>query len=82
MVYVKSPPLDELFNAIIDEPFDWDTVVNFRKNPTQTNASHKEKLFAIKVFVESINSYLYLMNTGFVRNKIISGLHHDRIFFK
>ena len=47
--------------------------VNFRKIPSQTDASYKEQLFAIKVCVESINSYFDLMNTGFVNDTIISG---------
>ena len=32
----------------------------------------KNNLFAIKLCVESINSYLDLMNTGFVKNIIIA----------
>ena len=34
---------------------------------------HTKKLSAIKVCVESINSYLDLMNTGFVKNIMIAG---------
>ena len=69
----QVPPLDELLNATIDEPLDWDPVVDFKKTPTQTDASYKEQLFAIKLCIESINSYLYFMNTGFVKNIIIAG---------
>ena len=69
----QLPPLDELLNATIIEPLDWDPIVNFRKTPTQTDASYKEQLLAIKVCVESINSYLDLMNTSFVKNIIIAG---------
>ena len=69
----KVPPLDELLNANINEPLDCDPVINFRKSPTQTDASYEEKLFTVKVCVESINSYLDLINTGFVKNKIILG---------
>ena len=39
----------------------------------QTYSSYEEQTFAIKVRVESINSYLDLMNTGFLRNIIVSG---------
>ena len=35
----------------------------------------KNNLFAIKLCVESINSYLDLMNTGLVKNIIIAGFH-------
>ena len=48
----QGPPLDELLNVTIDEPLDWYSVVNFRKNITQTDASYKEQLFPIKVCVE------------------------------
>ena len=65
--------LDQLLNATINEPLDWDPVVNFRKTPTQTDTSYKEQLFAIKVCVESIHSYLYFLNTIFVKNIIIAG---------
>ena len=44
-------PLDELLNATIDEPLDWDLVVNFRKTPTKTDDLYKEQRFAIKVCV-------------------------------
>ena len=44
----------------------------FKRNPTQTDASYREQLFAIKVCVESINSYLDLVDTGFVKNIIIA----------
>ena len=44
-----------------------------QKTPTQTDAPYKEQLFVIKVCVESINSYLDFMNTGFVKNIIIAG---------
>ena len=48
----------------------------------QTDYSYEEKLFAIKVCVESINSYLHLMNTGFLKNIIISGFTGGgKIFF-
>ena len=67
------PPSDELLNAITNERLYWDPVINFRNNPTQTGASYTKQFFAIKVCVESINSYIYLMNTGFVKNIIISG---------
>ena len=46
---MSSSPL--LLNATIDEPLDWDPVVNFRKKPTQNDASYEEKLFAIEVCV-------------------------------
>ena len=45
----------------------------FQKNQTQTDASYEEQLFAIKVCVESINSYFDLMNNGFANNIIIAG---------
>ena len=45
-------PLDELLNASINEPLDWDPVVNFRKTTTQTGASYEEQLFVMKVYVE------------------------------
>ena len=67
------PPLDELLNSTIDEPLDWYPILNFRNNPTQADASNEEKRFKIKVCVESINSYLDFMNTGFVKNIIIAG---------
>ena len=70
---MSTSPLDELLNATIIEPLDWDPIVNFRKTPTQTDASYKEQLLAIKVCVESINSYLDLMNNSFVKNIIIAG---------
>ena len=69
----QSPPPDKLLNTTIDEPSYWDLVVNFRKTPTQTDASYEEQLFTIKVCVESINSCLYLMNTISVNNVIIAG---------
>ena len=62
-----------LLNTSIGEPLDWDPVVNFRKTPTQTNASYEEQLFAIKVCFESIHSHLDFMNNGFVKNIIIAG---------
>ena len=65
--------LDYLIDATIDEPLDWDMFVNFRENPTQNDDLYREQLFAITVCVESINSYLDLMNTGFVKNIIIAG---------
>ena len=68
----KFPPLSELLNAAINETLDWYPVVNFRKNHTQTDVSYEEQLFEIKVCVESIYSYLDLMNTGFVSNIIIA----------
>ena len=68
----QVPPLDDLTNYTINEPLDWDPVVNFIKTPTQTDASYKEQLFEIKVCVESINSYLDFMNTGFMKSIIIS----------
>ena len=68
----QAPSFDELPNSTINEPLDWDLVANFRKNPTQTDASYKEK-FAIKVCDESINSYSDLMNNDFVKNIIIAG---------
>ena len=46
---------------------------NFTKSPQQSDESYKEQLFAIKVCVESINSYLDVMNTLFVKNIIIAG---------
>ena len=67
---MSSSPL--LLNATIDEPLDWDPVVNFRKKSPQTDASYKEQLFSNKLRVESIYSYLDLMNTGFVKNIIIA----------
>ena len=69
----QVPPLDELLNVTIDEPLDWYPVFNFGKNITRTDASYKEQLFPIKMCVESINSYLDFMNTGFVKNIIIAG---------
>ena len=77
----QVPPIDELLNYTTDEPLDWDPVVNFRKNPTQTDASYKEQVFAIKVCVESINSYLDFMNTGFVKYIFISGFPGGRKTF-
>ena len=47
----QVPPLDELLNANINEYLDWDHVVNFRKTPTQTDASYKEQIFTIKACV-------------------------------
>ena len=69
----QIPPHDELLNATINEPLDCDMVVNSRKTPTQTDDSYEEQVFAIKVCVESINSYLDFMNTSFVKNIIIAG---------
>ena len=77
----QVPLLGQLLNATIDEPLDWDTVFNFRKTPTQSDASYEEQVFAIKVCVESINSYLYLMNTGFVNNIINAGFPGGGKFF-
>ena len=39
----------------------------------QTDDSYKGELLAIKVCVESINSYSDLTNTGFVKNITIAG---------
>ena len=72
-VDAKFPPHYELLNGTIYEPLNWDLAVNFRKTPTQTYASYKENILSIRMCVESINSYLYLMNTGFVKNIIIAG---------
>ena len=47
----QVPSLYELLNGTIYEPLYWDLAVNFRKTPTQTYASYKEQLFAIKVCV-------------------------------
>ena len=69
----KVPSLDELLNATINEPLDWYSVVNFIKLLQKMMPSYNEQLFAIKVCVESINSYLDFMNTGFVKNIIIAG---------
>ena len=44
----QVPPLDELLNATINEPLDWDPVVNFRKPSAQTDAPYKEQHFSIK----------------------------------
>ena len=41
--------------------------------PTQTDVSYEGQLFATKVYVESINLYLYFMNTRIVKNINISG---------
>ena len=38
----QVPPLDELLNDNIDEPLDWDPVVNFIKTPAQTDPLYKE----------------------------------------
>ena len=70
-VDVKPPPFDELLNVTIDELLDWDPVVNIRKTPMKTDSSYKEQLFAVKVCVESINSYIYLMNNGFAKKKVL-----------
>ena len=69
----QVPSCDELLKATIDEPLDWGPVVSFRKTPTQTDASYKEKRFAIKLCVESINLYLDLINTGVVKNIFFAG---------
>ena len=74
-------PLDELLNSTIYEPLDWDPLVNFRKNPTKTDASYKEHTPPIKACVESINSYLDLINTGFVKNIIIAGFPGGELFW-
>ena len=39
----------------------------------QTDASYKDFVFAIKVCVKPINSYLDLMSTGFAKNIFIAG---------
>ena len=65
-------PFYELLNTTIYEPLDWYPVINFRKTPTQNDASYEEQLFVIKVCVESINPYLDVINTGFAKNIIIA----------
>ena len=69
----QVPPLDEFLNTTIDEPLYCDLFVNSRKMPTQTDVSYEGQLFATKVYVESINLYLYFMNTRIVKNINISG---------
>ena len=67
----QVPLLDELLNSTIDEPLYWDPVVIFRNIPTQIDTSYEEQLSAITGCVESINSYLFIINTGFLKNIII-----------
>ena len=49
-------PLGELLYSTIDEPLDWDPVVNFIKTNKQTDASYKGIFLQIKcVLNQSIN---------------------------
>ena len=67
------PSHNELLNATKDEPLNWDPVSNFVKSPQQSDASFEEQLFAIRVCVQSIDSYLNVMDMHFVKNVIITG---------
>ena len=56
---MPSPPLDELPNTTINEPLDWDPFFNFRKTPTQTDASYEERFLKLKrVLNKSIHIYI------------------------
>lgn len=67
------PSAESLENASYDEPLDWDPVNSFIRSPNQSEESFSEQLFAIRTCVESINSYIDVMNTKYTKNVIIAG---------
>ena len=67
------PSQNELINTTKDEPLHWDPVSGFIKSPQQLDASCERQLFAIKVCVQLIDTYLDLLDTRFVKNIIITG---------
>ena len=75
------PSLDDLVNASIDSPSNWDAIENFRKSENQSEESFEEQRFAVQICVQSIDSYLNVMTNKCVKNVIIAGFPGGRKTF-
>ena len=67
------PSLEDLMNVTQDTPLNWNPIINFKKSPSQSEASYHEQIFAIKNYMECIDKYGDIINNDFIKNIIITG---------
>ena len=69
----NTPSLQELIEASLDDPLQWNAIDNFKKSPNQSEESYQEQLFCIISCVQSIDNYINFMKKRYTKNVIITG---------
>ena len=69
------PTKNDLMNASLENPVIWDPIRSYQKNPSQSQESYEEQLFAIKTCIDTINDYRSVISSSsYTKNIGIRGI--------